>query len=145
MILWARHSDRTGERVWHTTIPLLASACGLGACLYLNSLGPVLAALCVAILGGYGVKGPFWALVSEWVSPADKAAAIAAVNSIANDSGFVSPFLLGLIKDQTGSFALGMLPMIVLALIGAILVQLASRRSLPANRHVGCGRAGLTS
>jgi MFS family permease len=86
--------------------------------------------LCIA-LGGYGVKGPFWALVSDWISPANKAAAIAAVNSLANVSGFVAPSLFGFIKDQTGSFALGLLPMIVLALIDAAAVLLMSRKKLP--------------
>jgi MFS transporter, ACS family, tartrate transporter len=128
MLLWARHSDRAGERVWHTTIPLLAAAIGLGACLYLSSLTLVIVALCVALLGGFGVKGPFWALVSDWISPANRAAAIAAINSIANISGFVAPFLLGFIKDRTGSFALGLLPMIGLALFGATMIFGMSRR-----------------
>lgn len=129
MLLWARHSDRTGERVWHTTIPLLAASLGLGACLYLNSLGLVVVALCLALVGGFSVKGPFWALVSEWISPANKAAAIAAINSLANISGFVAPFLLGFIKDQTGSFALGLLPMIAMALIGAAVIIIMGQRS----------------
>jgi len=128
MLLWARHSDRVGERIWHTAIPLLAAALGLGACLYLNSLGLVITALCLALTGGFSVKGPFWALVSEWISPANKATAIAAINSLANISGFVAPFLLGFIKDQTGSFALGLLPMIIMALIGAAVILLMGRR-----------------
>ncbi|WP_407174210.1 hypothetical protein [Bradyrhizobium sp. STM 3562] len=77
--------------------------------------------------GGFGVKGPFWALVSEWISPANKAAGIAMINSLANVSGFVAPFLLGFIKDQTGSFALGLLPMILMALVGAAVVLAMSR------------------
>lgn len=128
MVIWGRHSDRRNERVWHTIIPLLCSAIGLSACLYFNTLWPVLFALCVALLGGYGVKGPFWALVSNWISPSSKAAAIAAVNSIASLSGFVGPFMIGYIKDKTGSYALGTLPMIALALLGATLVLILNAR-----------------
>jgi ACS family tartrate transporter-like MFS transporter len=51
MLLWARHSNRSGERVWHTTIPLLASALGLGACLFFQDLTLVMLALCIAMTG----------------------------------------------------------------------------------------------
>ena len=88
----------------------------------------MLIALCFALLGGYGVKGPFWALVSDWISPANKAAAIAMVNSIASLSGFVGPFMIGYIKDKTGSYAMGTLPMILLALIGAAAVFITNAR-----------------
>jgi ACS family tartrate transporter-like MFS transporter len=128
MLVWAWHSDLRKERVWHTAIPLLTAAIGLAACLYLNTLWPVLIALCFALLGGYGVKGPFWALVSDWISPANKAAAIATVNSIASLSGFVGPFMIGYIKDKTGSYAMGTLPMILLALIGAAAVFITNAR-----------------
>ncbi|WP_249123371.1 MULTISPECIES: MFS transporter [unclassified Bradyrhizobium] len=137
MFVWARRSDSRRERVWHTVIPLLVSAIALASCIYLNELSLVVVALCFALLGGYGVKGPFWALVSEWTSPAEKAAAIAMINSLANVSGFVAPFLLGFIKDQTGSFVLGLIPMVVLALIGAATIlilkgQVAARAGRPA-------------
>jgi ACS family tartrate transporter-like MFS transporter len=128
MLVWAWNSDRTNERVWHTIIPLLTSAVGLGACLFFDQLGLILVALCFALTGGFGVKGPFWALVSCWVSPANKAAAIAAINSIANVSGFVAPFLVGYIKDRTGSFALGLLPMIAMAFLGIATIVLLERR-----------------
>ena len=40
---------------------------------------------------------------------------------------FVGPFLLGWIKDLTGSYALGMLPMIGLAVAGGVVVLAMSR------------------
>jgi len=129
MLIWARRSDRAQERVWHTVVPLMVSAAALASFIFLNSLTLVIVALCLALLGGYGVKGPFWALVSEWISPADRAAAIAAINSLANVSGFVAPFLLGVIKDETGSFALGLVPMVALALVGASMVLIMDQRS----------------
>jgi len=128
MFVWARRSDNRRERVWHTVTPLLVSAVALASCIYLNQLSLVVVALCFALLGGYGVKGPFWALVSEWTSPSEKAAAIAMINSLANVSGFVAPFLLGFIKDQTGSFVLGLIPMVVLALIGAATILILKGR-----------------
>ena len=144
MLVWARRSDRAQERVWHTVVPLMVSAAALASFIFLNSLTLVVVALCLALLGGYGVKGPFWALVSEWISPADRAAAIAAINSLANVSGFVAPFLLGVIKDQTGSFALGLVPMVALALVGAAMVLIMDHRSR-ANSAQGAATLSLPS
>jgi len=50
------------------------------------------------------------------------------VNSIASLSGFVGPFMIGYIKDKTGSYAMGTLPMILLALIGAAAVFITNAR-----------------
>jgi hypothetical protein len=36
--------------------------------------------------------------------------------------------MLGWIKDQTGSYALGLLPMVALAAIASVAVQVAGRR-----------------
>src|SRR6478609_9864402 len=58
MLIWARRSDRAQERVWHTVVPLMVSAAALASFIFLNSLTLVIVALCLALLGGYGVKGP---------------------------------------------------------------------------------------
>ena len=122
MILWGLRSDRVGERVWHTAIALFVSAAGLVACLYITALIPTVIALSVALIGCYALKGPFWALATEFL-PADAAAAgIAQINAIGNLAGFLGPFLLGWIYELTGSYALGMLPMILLALAGGVVV-----------------------
>ncbi len=134
MILWGRRSDQARERVWHTALALFVSAIGLTACLFVSGLALTLVALSVALVGCYALKGPFWALSTEWVAGAAAAAGIAQVNAIGNLAGFVGPFLLGWIKELTGSYALGMLPMILLAVVGGIAVLLmgSGRARVPA-------------
>jgi ACS family tartrate transporter-like MFS transporter len=122
MILWGRRSDRVGERVWHTAIALFVSAFGLAACLFVTGLPLTLAALSVALVGCYALKGPFWALSTEWLVAGAAATGIAQINALGNLAGFVGPFLLGWIKQATGSYGLGMLPMIALAVVGGIAV-----------------------
>ena len=63
------------------------------------------------ILGTYAVKGPFWAMVTEWLPPGASAAGIAQINAIGNLGAFVGTFLMGVIKDASGSYALGLLPL----------------------------------
>jgi nitrate/nitrite transporter NarK len=129
MVLWGRRSDRVHERVWHTAIALFVSAIGLGACLYITDLIPTVLALSVALVGCYALKGPFWALSTEWLAAGAVAAGIAQINAIGNLAGFLGLFLLGWIKDLTGSYALGMLPMIGLAVAGGIVVLTMGRKT----------------
>jgi ACS family tartrate transporter-like MFS transporter len=127
MILWGRNSDRTRERTWHTAIPLLLLAASLSVAPFASALLPVVLLLCVAVTATYIVKGPFWALTTEWMSAGVAAAAIAQVNAIGNIGGFVGSYLLGVIKDATGSYSLGLLPLAALSGAGCIMVLALSR------------------
>ena len=76
MILWGRHSDRTGERRWHTALALLLIAAGLTSLAFTaGMLVPTVMLLSCALIGAYSFKGPFWALSSTWMSPKAAAAA----------------------------------------------------------------------
>ncbi len=127
MILWGRNSDRSGERVWHTAIPLALLAASLCAALLTGALLPTMVLLCLAVTATYIVKGPFWALSTEWLSAGAAAAGIAQINAMGNIGGFVCTSLLGAIKDATGSYALGLLPIAVLSLVGCIAVLVLGR------------------
>ncbi len=122
MILWGRSSDRRRERVWHTGVPLALLAISLVAATGVSALLPTIAILCVAVTATYIVKGPFWALATEWLSAGAAAAGIAQINAIGNIGGFVGTTLLGVIKDATGSYPLGLLPLAVLSGLGCLLV-----------------------
>ena len=131
MIWWGRRSDRTGERLWHTAIPFFILAGGLVACMAVATyLVPTLLMLCVAVTGVYMLKGPFWATATEMLPAATAAAGIAAINSIGNLAGFVGPFLIGYIKDATGSFDLALVPLVVLAVVSGLVV-LGMGRQVP--------------
>jgi MFS transporter, ACS family, tartrate transporter len=127
MIIWGRTSDRTGERIWHTAIPLALLAASLAASLAANSLVPTILILCVAVTATYIVKGPFWALSTEWLSAGSAAAGIAQINAIGNIGGFIGTWLLGVIKDATGSYPLGLLPLAAISAVGCLLVLTIGR------------------
>ncbi len=137
MVVWGRRSDRTGERVWHTALPLAITALSLGSVWLTDALIPTIIILCLAVSGTYAIKGPFWALSTGWLSTSTAAAGIAQINAIGNLGGFVGTYLLGVIKQATGSYALGLLPLVVLTAIGTILVLLlgrGERRLIDANK-----------
>lgn len=51
MVLWSRHSDRTGERVWHVAAPTLLGAVCIPVALYLQSPFAVMVAVTLTAVG----------------------------------------------------------------------------------------------
>lgn len=129
MVLAARHSDRSGERRWHTALAALAGAAGLvTATIYSDNTVIALAALSVATAGILSTFPIFWSLPTAMLGGAAAAAGIAMINSVGNLAGFVAPYLVGVVRDATGSTASGMYLIAASLLAGAVLVVAAVRR-----------------
>ena len=128
MVLLSRNSDASQERRWHVALSAIAGAIGLiGAGLTHNTVLE-LAALSLAAMGIWGTLGPFWALSSESLAGAGAAAGIALINSIGNLGGFLGPYLVGWIRDRTGSFPLALIALAMFPLLGAV-ITLSSRHA----------------
>ncbi|MDR3563748.1 MAG: MFS transporter [Negativicutes bacterium] len=133
MILWGRHSDRSNERRWHTALTLLLISAGLGSmALASGMLVPTVMLLSCALIGAYSFKGPFWALTSGWLSPKTAAAGLAGINAISNLVGGGAISLVGMIKQSSGSFAVALLPLVLLTALGGVSVLLMTREKKPA-------------
>jgi ACS family tartrate transporter-like MFS transporter len=122
MILWARHSDRTRERVWHVGLPLLLIAVALAASGVVTNPTVTMVALTVAAIGVFCTFALFWTLPTAWLSGTAAAGAIAMINSIGNLAGFGGPYLIGFVKETTGSTSTGLLVLAAMPLIAGILV-----------------------
>src|SRR5882724_5810812 len=129
MILWARHSDASRERVMHVGAPLLLTAVALGVCGYMDNPYVTMVALIVAAIGIFCTFAVFWTLPTAWLSGSAAAGAIALINSIGNLAGFGGPYLIGWVKEATGSTSTGLLALAVLPLIGALLVFLGGHET----------------
>jgi nitrate/nitrite transporter NarK len=70
----------------------------------------------------------FWGLPTAFLGGAAAAAGIAAVNSIGNLAGFVSPYLVGWLTDQTRSTEAGMYAVSGALVVGALAVLGIPRR-----------------
>ncbi len=127
MVLWGKRSDQTRERVWHTALPLVVTAVSLASALVFNSLPAIIIILCLAVIGIYAGKGPVWALSAEWLSTGTAAAGLAQMNAISNLAGFGTTYVVGYIKQATGSYPLAILPLACLSAAGALAVLLISR------------------
>lgn len=123
MIWTSRNSDRTLERRWHIVLPALAGAIGLVA----STLVPqttfwAIVTLSVATMGILTGLAQFWCLPSAFLGGAAAAAGIALINSVGNLAGFVSPFIVGWIKDATGSTNNGLLVIAASLIAGGAIV-----------------------
>jgi MFS transporter, ACS family, tartrate transporter len=103
MLLVGWYSDRTGHRRWPVALGAMASALGFALSGWLHNPYLAMAALILAFVGLKSTLGPFWALGTAFLSGTAAAGGIALINSVGNLGGFAGPFLVGVLKDQTGS------------------------------------------
>jgi MFS transporter, ACS family, tartrate transporter len=129
MILWAQHSDATRERVMHVGAPLLLTGIALGVCGYVTDPMTTMVVLTVAAIGVFCTFGVFWTLPTAWLSGTAAAGAIALINSIGNLAGFAGPYLIGWVKETTGSTSTGLFVLAVLPLLGGLLVFVGGHES----------------
>jgi MFS transporter, ACS family, tartrate transporter len=128
MVIIGRSSDRLGERRWHVALSALAGTAGLTAAALLPMPVTELAALALAAVGIWGTLGPFWAMSSRMLTGTGAAAGIALINSVGNLGGFVGPYLIGLVRNRTNSFAGALIVLALFPLIGAIVTLAMERR-----------------
>ncbi|MFI7006300.1 MFS transporter [Streptomyces sp. NPDC050145] len=130
MNLFGFSADKRRERRWHLVVPSLMGAAGFSmAASWTGSTALSLVALSIAAAGVLTCAPLFWSLPTAFLGGTAAAAGLAAINSVGNLAGFVSPYMIGALKDSTGSTAI---PMYVLALalvIGAAAV-LTTKKSV---------------
>ena len=122
MIWYGQRSDRLLERRSHTAVTFLIVAIGLTCVALAPNPYLKLLALCVAAFGAFAVLPVFWAMPTAFLTGASAAAGIAYINSIANIAGFTGTYLMGWLRDLTGSFDSGLLLIAVVSNIAAFAI-----------------------
>ncbi len=64
---------------------------------------------------------------SEILSGVGAAAGIALINSVGNLGGFLGPYLVGLVRNRTQSFALALLALALFPFLGGVITLAAGR------------------
>lgn len=91
MVPWARHADRTGERVWHVAIPAIIGGVCIPAALYMANPYLAMVAITLTTCSIMCAMPVFWALPSTFLTGTAAAGGIALINSLGNISGFGGP------------------------------------------------------
>jgi D-galactonate transporter len=129
MILVGLSADRARERRLHAAIPLIVGAVALSLSAVAGTHTAV-AILCLTIAasGVLSAGSMFWSLPTAFLGGVSAAAGIAAINSVGNLAGFVSPYVVGWLKDLTQSTEAGMYAVSAVLIIGAaVIVSIPAR------------------
>nr|WP_244953944.1 MFS transporter [Spelaeicoccus albus] len=116
MYFWAKHGDKTGERVWHVAIPSIVGGIAIPIALYLHSPFTTMIAVTICAMGICAALPAFWPLPTTFLTGAAAAGGIALINSLGNLAGFFGPYITGWLTDATGSEKAG------LWVVGAVMV-----------------------
>ncbi|WP_262698377.1 MULTISPECIES: MFS transporter [Streptomyces] len=123
MNLFGRSADKRRERRWHLVIPSLMGAVGFSlSAVWNGSTALSLTALSVAAAGVLTCAPLFWSLPTAFLGGTAAAAGLAIINSVGNLAGFVSPYMIGALKDATGSAAIPMYVLAFTLVVGAAAV-----------------------
>jgi MFS-type transporter involved in bile tolerance (Atg22 family) len=123
MITVGRSADRRAERRWHLAIPMLMGFSGLLVAT-LGAGNPIIAmfGLSIATMGALTGLPMFWPLPAAFLSSAAAAGGLALINSLGQIAGFVSPYLVGWLKDATGNTHVALYILAAVLFFGAMTV-----------------------
>jgi ACS family tartrate transporter-like MFS transporter len=133
MLVWARHSDRFGERVWHVIGAASAGCVGFIAAALVHQFSIALLCITVAVTGIMASRPPFWSLPTQVLTGQAAAGGIALINAIGNLGGFAGPYVMGWATQASGSFKTGLLMIGASLFLSCCLTYGMSRSSLPKN------------
>jgi MFS family permease len=119
MVLISRHSDRTGERRLHVSVPLAWAGVLLLAAVLASGRWAALSFICICLVGVgiYGMLAPFWAILPESFPPTVAGPAMGLINAIGGLGGYFGPLAIGYISQRAGSiyYAFGALSAALIA------------------------------
>jgi ACS family tartrate transporter-like MFS transporter len=137
MMLNSAHSDRSGERALHCIVPCVVMAAGYLTASYAKEPWLVVAALAASFTAFMAMLGPANAIPMQFLAGRAAAAGLAAMNTITMFAGFVGPYWMGVMKDYTGSYQVGLRGLVLPCLLAAgtmfmLTRNLARRPAAPA-------------
>ncbi|HEV2505661.1 MAG TPA: MFS transporter [Mesorhizobium sp.] len=136
MFLWARHGDRTGERVWHVAIPAIVGGLAIPVALYMQSPFTTMIVVTICAMGICSALPTFWALPTRFLTGAAAAGGIALINSLGNLAGFVGPYVTGWLTDLTGNPKAGLWVVGAFMIAAGILAVLLKAAPTPDDERV---------
>ncbi len=105
MVVW---TNRAGSPTVRVAVPALIGGLAIPAALYLSNPWLAILAVTICACGVLAALPCFWALPTAYLTGAAAAAGIGLINSLGNLSGFVAPYVTGVLSDATGSNRLGL-------------------------------------
>jgi MFS transporter, ACS family, tartrate transporter len=117
------HSDKTGERRWHTAIPLTCLGMAYLLLISVNANFPLTMAL-FTLAGGFAFAyyPTFWAMPTMILSESAAAATFGLINAVGHCGGFFGPYIIGDLNRRTHSLRPGFAFIAACYLVAALFI-----------------------
>jgi MFS family permease len=130
MLLVGRSADLHKERRWHLVVPMLMGALGLVIAVnFATQPAIAILGLTIATMGALTGLPMFWPVPTAMLSAGAAAGGLALINSMGQMAGFLSPYLVGFVKDATGSTDVA-LYLLAAVIVGGSLLALRMTRGI---------------
>jgi MFS-type transporter involved in bile tolerance (Atg22 family) len=131
MVVVGRSADARRERRWHVSLPMAVGVIGLVMAAQASGhfVGAMIG-LTLATAGALTALAMFWPLPTAVLVGASAAGGVALINSLGQIAGFVSPYIIGWIKDATHRTDLALYLLSSTMVIGALLVMTTSAKEV---------------
>ncbi|KVD84421.1 MFS transporter permease [Burkholderia sp. ABCPW 14] len=124
MIAVGKSADARQERRWHLSVPMAVGVAGLlMAAQSGNAIVPAMIGLVLATAGALTALAMFWPLPTLVLTGTAAAGGVALINSLGQVAGFVSPYIVGWIKDATQRTDLALYILSSTMVVGIVLVM----------------------
>ncbi len=121
LLIWSRSVDRRGKPILNVALSCGLAGIALAVSINFGSLLALMIAISLALIGITASRAIFFTIPSRFLSGRAAAGGLALINCVGAFGGFVGPYMVGLLKNQTGSFQAGILGMAVVLVIAALL------------------------
>ena len=120
MILWARYVDEKGRRIVNLALACLLGGLGLLAPVVSGSVTVAVTGFSLALIGVTAARAIFWSIPTRFLTGVAAAGGLAFINSIATVGGFVGPFMMGWLKELSGSYVVGLLAVAAIMVVATL-------------------------
>jgi MFS family permease len=123
-----KSSDYFQERRWHFLFCALLVCAGFGGIPWTEKVVPLaIALLSIAAIGLYAGVAVFFTIISSFIRKETAPAGIALITAVGSLGGATTPFMVGILRDATGSFNEAVMLVAALNAVGGILMLMVVR------------------
>jgi ACS family tartrate transporter-like MFS transporter len=131
MVAWGYSSDKHGERIWHLSLAALFTATGLLIAAISDGYAFTLVGLAIAIIGQFAAMPVSNSIAPAFLRGAGLASAVGLYNTFAQLGGFFGAVTMGVLKQQTGGFAAGLVAFALAISLTAVVALALGRAMAP--------------
>jgi cyanate permease len=127
LLIWSRIINRFGRPVTNLAIACLLGCTGLAISAHADSVAVEMLGITMASSASVSAVGILWTIPTRFLTGSAAAGGLAFINSVGTLGGFFGPYLVGVLRQTTGTFTAGIWAMSgILAVSAGIAAVLAS-------------------